>query len=86
MLHIMYISITGHDYNNVTNITVPAGKITYSLTINIFDDDIAECNETFNVKIVSIKSCGFTMGSSDSSIVKIKDNDSKFHAILCYIK
>jgi len=61
------------------SITVPAGEVTKSFTINISNDDVVECIETFNVTITSIESCGFTIGNNNTSEVMIKDDDSKFY-------
>ena len=55
--------------------------MTHPFTISIVDDNIVECNERFNIKILSIESCGFAIGRNNSSIVTIIDNDSKFNVI-----
>ena len=66
------------DYiKDMTTITVPAGELTQSFTIAIADDDIMECNETFNVTILSINTCGVNIGNVNVAEVRIKDNDGK---------
>ena len=55
--------------------------MTHPVTINIVDDNVVECNEVFNVKILSIESCGFMIGSNNSSVVTIRDDDSKYNVI-----
>ena len=62
---------------NMTIITVPAGELTQSFTITIADDNIMECNETFNVTILSINTCGVNIGNVNVAEVRIKDNDGK---------
>ena len=47
------------------------------LTINIIDNNIVECNEMFNVTMVSVTTCGVTIGSNRISEVMIRDDDSK---------
>ena len=52
------------------------------LTINIIDNDIVECNETFNVTMVSVTTCGVTIGSNGISEVIIRDDDGKYIYVL----
>ena len=70
-------------------VNVPAGVTTQPFTINIIDNNIFECNETFNVTIVSVTTCGVTIGSDNISEVMITDDDGKLKFILslcsCYI-
>ena len=47
-------------------------------TINIIDNDIVECNETFNVTMMSVTTCGVTIGSNRISEVIIRDDDGKY--------
>ena len=58
-------------------VNVTAGVMTQSLTIDIVDDNIAECDETFNVTISSVTTCGVTIGSVSNTEVMITDDDSK---------
>ena len=58
-------------------VDVPAGVMTQSFTMNIVDNDIVECNETFNVTISSVTTCGVTIGDNNRSEVIITDDDSK---------
>ena len=48
-----------------------------TFTMTIVDDNTVECNETFNVTISSVTTCGVTIGNDSSTEVKITDNDSK---------
>ena len=47
-------------------------------TINIIDNDIVECNETFSVTMVSVTTCGVTIGSNRISEVMIRNDDGKY--------
>ena len=53
-----------------------------SLAVNIIDNDIVECNEIFNVTIVSVTTCGVTIGSNNISEVMIRDDDGKHRFIM----
>ena len=57
------------------------------LTINIIDNNIVECNEMFNKTMVSVTTCGVTIGSARISEVMIRDDDGKYkvHHSFCYI-
>ena len=41
------------------------------------DDNIVECNEMFIVTMVSVTTCGVTIGSNKTSEVIIRDDDGK---------
>ena len=59
------------------------------LTINIIDNNIVECNEMFNVTMVSVTTCGVTIGSNRISEVMISDDNGKdrfFIRSFCYIR
>ena len=56
-------------------ISVPAGVMTQSFTIDIADDNIVECIETFDVTISSVTTCGVTIGSVSDTEVRITDDD-----------
>ena len=45
--------------------------------INIINNNIAECVERFNVRIISVTTCGVTIGNNNMSEVIITDDDSK---------
>ena len=66
------------DYEYETlNVTIPAGNIGASFNISIFDDDIFEANESFNVTIDSFSlPHRFLVQSVDCMVmVTIIDND-----------
>ena len=49
-----------------------------SFTINIIDDNIAECNETFTLTLsIPSSPCGVISGSDDTSEVMIRDDDGR---------
>ena len=75
--------IDGEDYSgNTMTVNVPAGVTTQPLAINIIDNNITECNEAFNVTIVSVTTCGVTIGSNNISEVMITDDDGKHWFIM----
>ena len=45
--------------------------------INIADDNIVECSESFNLRIVSVSDGGVITGSVNSTEVIIMDSDGK---------
>ena len=53
-----------------------------TFTINIIDNDIVECNETFNVTMMSVTTCGVTIGSNRISEVIIRDDDGKYRIFI----
>ena len=68
--------LAGEDYSGVSlTASVSAGATMQTLTINIIDNNIVECNETLNVTILSAAHCGVTIGSISHSKVLISDND-----------
>ena len=79
----------GEDYNgSLTRFNVSAGVTMTQLTINIIDNNIVECNEMFNVIMVSVTTCGVTIGSNRISEVMIRDDDGKciqvIHSVLLH--
>ena len=54
------------------------------LTIKILDNNIVECNETFNVTMVSVTTCGVTIGSNRISEVMIRDDDGKYKFFIVF--
>ena len=82
--------VAGEDYNGSSIIVnVQAGVTMQPLTINIIDNNIVECNEMFNVTMVSVTTCGVTIGSNRISEVMIRDDDGKYRFFIrsfCYIR
>ena len=58
-------------------ITISAGEIAQSFTLNITDDKIVESSESLNVVITSVIGSGVTIGNTNNTEVIITDNDSK---------
>ena len=72
------LTLDGEDYNgSMEMITIPPGVMTQSFTISIADDNLVECVKTFTVRILSVTTCGVTVGSVSNALVRIIDNDSK---------
>ena len=76
-------SITdGEDYiMDSTTISVAAGKMSKSFTINIINDKITECDETFTL-ILSVPACGVVSGITNMTEVIIKHGDGKRSVII----
>ena len=75
---VIQLYIAGEDYNgSPITVNVPAGVTMQPLIINIIDNSIVEYNEMFNITMVSVNTCGVTIGSNRISEVMIKDDDSK---------
>jgi len=55
----------------------------HSFTISIVNNNIVECDETFNVIIMSVTTCGVTIGSDDRTVVRIADDDGRENVIVC---
>ena len=71
-------AIAGEDYNgSPITVNVSAGVAMQPLAINIIDNNIVECNEMFNVTMMSVTTCGITTGSNGISEVMIRDDDGK---------
>ena len=56
---------------------IPAGDTTGPVMINIADDNIVECSESFNLRIVSVSDGGVITGSVNTTEVIIMDSDGK---------
>jgi len=78
MIRLAGVLIDRKDYNGgIRTIIVPAGVMTQSFTISIVNNNIVKCNETFNVIIMSVTTCGVTIGSNDRAVVRISDDDGR---------
>lgn len=72
----MYIYVGEEDYiGGKRTVTIPTDTMLQSFTINITDDYIAECPESFNITIVSVTGIGVTTGNFDNVKVAILDDD-----------
>ena len=68
------------DYRSQTAISMKVLENTTSMsfTINITDDNIAECDETFTLTLsVPSSPCGVVSGSVSTSVVMIRDDDGR---------
>ena len=75
------------DYDGMINtVTIPPGTLIQTFIINIFDNNLVECNETFIITMVSVTTCGVTIGNNNNSEVMIRDDDGKHRRfiIFCY--
>ena len=80
---VVIIIIDGEDYTrSMRVVNTPAGVMTQSFTVAIVDNDFVECDETFIVTILSVATCGVTIGNNNRSEVTIADDDSKWKCIL----
>ena len=66
----------------MSTIAIPVEVITESFIINITDNNIVECHESFNVAIVSVTGTGVTTGNVENTQVIILDNDGKWIACI----
>ena len=74
----IFVVHTG-DSDGINNeITILPGVTMQPVTINIMDNNIVECNEMFTVTMVSVTTCGVTIGSNRISEVIIRDDDGKY--------
>ena len=79
----MYIA--GEDYNGSRiTVNVSVGVIMQPLTINILDNNIVECNEMLHVTMVSVTTCGVTIGGNRISEVMIRDDDGKYKIFMVF--
>ena len=79
IIYVVLLYIAGEDYNgSPITVNISAGVTMQPLAINIIDNNIVECNETFNVTMVSVTTCGVTIGSISISEVMIRDDDGKY--------
>ena len=72
--------LEGNDYNSqrTATVAVPANVVSTSFNIDIVDDNIAECDETFTLTLsVPSSPCGLVSGSVDTSVVMIRDDDGR---------
>ena len=72
-----FIIIDEEDYRvTSTTVNVAAEKMPKSFTINIINDNITECDETFKLTLnVPTLTCGAVNGDTDTTEVTIKDDD-----------
>ena len=73
---LLHFNTDGRDYTkDFTSVSIAAGEMSKSFTINIINDSIAECDETFKLTLsVPASACGAVNGATDITEVTIKDN------------
>ena len=78
-LYFKLINAGWNDYRRSSIIvSIPANQMSTSFTINIIDNNIAECDETFTLTLsVPSSPCGVISGSDDNSEVMIRDDDGR---------
>ena len=75
--------VGGEDYvGTIKAVIIPPGVTMQTFKISLVNNSIVECDETFNVTIVSVTTCGVTIGSNNISEVKITDDDGKRRLIM----
>ena len=74
----MYV-IDGEDYRiDSTIVTVTSEEMLKSFIIRIINDDIAECDERFQLALsISTPPCEVVSGRNDISEVMIRDDDGR---------
>ena len=74
-----YMRIDEEDHSDgAIIVTIPACTASHSFIINITDDNITECNESFSVIIQSVSVYGFVIGSANTTEVIVRDDDGKY--------
>ena len=70
---------SGEDYRiDSTTVSIAAGEMSKSFTLNIINDETAECDETFNLTLsVSVSTCGAINGANDTAEVVIQHDDGR---------
>ena len=76
---LLHFNADGIDYTkDFTTVSIAAGEISKSFTINIINDSIIECDETFKLILsVPASACGAVNGETDTTEVTIKDNGKR---------
>ena len=78
MFYLTFIIIGREDYNgNPIAVNVPTGVMMQAFMVNIINNNIVECIERFNVRIISVTTCGVAIGNDNMSEVIITDDDGK---------
>ena len=63
----------GRDYRiDSATVSIATGEMSKLITIDIIEDDITECNETFKLTL-SVSACGVVSGRTNITEVTIKD-------------
>ena len=70
---------TNRDYRrNSITVNVPTNETSASFPVQIVNNNIAECDETFTLTLsVPSSPCGVISGSDDTSEVMIRDDDGR---------
>ena len=73
----MHIYIDEDYDGEVITVDIPAGVSSQSFILNITNDDVVECNETFSITIESVSYCGVTIGNINTSEITIFASDGE---------
>ena len=73
------ITTDGEDYIIASTIvSIAAEEMSKSFTINIINDNIIECDETFKLTLnVPASTCGAVHGTNNRTELTIKDDDGR---------
>ena len=79
------ITADGEDYIIASTIvSIAAEEMSKSFTINIINENIIECDETFKLTLnVPASTCGAVNGTNNRTEVTIKDDDSTISGSCC---
>ena len=83
LLHILNLITDGKDYRIIsTTVSVAAGEMSKSFIINIINNNIIECDETFKLEFSIISPpCEVVIGNGTSEVM-IRDDNSKRNIML----
>ena len=75
------------DYQRQSNIViVPADTRSTTFTINIINDDVSECDESFKLALsVPSSTCGVVSGGTNTTEVTIKDDNGRRSVSSCVV-
>ena len=86
-LSLLNIITDGEDYRiDSTTVSVAAETTSKSFTINVINDNIAECDETFSLMLsIPTPPCEVVIGRNDTSEVMIRDDDDGRRSVSDYV-
>ena len=77
---VMYQSVAPSDYGPQQSytVTIPAGSVRQTFSIDIVDDNNQEPAETFSMNITSVGTNGVAIGTPSRAVVTIVDTTGKY--------